>query len=62
MEEIPFTSDDMQRMSLIASMRDRTLAEKSIAEEYSLNQVIRARVNRVTSKANVEANQTWIQD
>ena len=62
MEEIPFTSDDMQRMSLIASMRDRTLAEKSIAEEYSLNQVIRARVNWVTSKANVEANQTWIRD
>ena len=42
MEEIPLTSDDMQCISLIASMKDRTLAEKAIAEEYSLKQVIRA--------------------
>ena len=56
-EEMPLTSDDMRRMSLIAGMRDRTLAEKAIAEEYTLKQVIQAGVNRESSKANVEAMQ-----
>ena len=44
----------MQRMSLIAGMKDRTLAEKAIVEEYTLMQVIQAGVNRETSKANME--------
>ena len=56
-EEQPLNSADLQRMSLIAGMRDRTLAEKAIAEEYSLTQVIQAGVNRESSKANVEAMQ-----
>ena len=29
-------------MTLIAGMNDRTLAEKSLAEEYSVKQVIQA--------------------
>ena len=56
-EEMPLTSDDMRRMSLIAGMRDHTLAEKAIAKEYTLKQVIQAGVNRESSKANVEAMQ-----
>ena len=56
-EEMPLNSHDMQRMSLIAGMKDRTLAEKAIAEEYTLKQVIQAGVNRESSKANVEAMQ-----
>ena len=47
----------MQRMSLIAGMKDRTLAEKAIAEEYTLKQVIQAGLNRETSKANMEEMQ-----
>ena len=54
---MPLASADMQRMSLIAGMKDRTLAEKAIAEEYTLKQVIQGAVNRETSKANVEAMQ-----
>ena len=44
-------------MSLIAGMKDRKLAEKAIAEEYTLKQVIQGGVNRETSKANLEAMQ-----
>ena len=54
-EEMPLASADMQRMSLIAGMKDRTLAEKAIAEEYTLKQVIQGGVTRETSKSNVEA-------
>ena len=57
MEEMSLASQDMQRMSLIVGMKDRTLAEKAIVEEYTLMQVIQAGVNRETSKANVEAIQ-----
>ena len=53
--EQPISSDDLKRMSLIAGMGDRTLAEKSLAEEYTLQQVIQAGINRESSKANVEA-------
>ena len=35
-DELRITSDDLKRMSLIASMNDRTLKEKALAEEYSL--------------------------
>ena len=56
-DELRITSDDLKRMSLIAGMNDRTLAEKALAEEYSLKQVIQAGVNRESSRANVEAMQ-----
>ena len=51
------TGDDMKRISLIAGMKDRTLAEKAIAEEYDLTKVIQAGINRESSRANVEAMQ-----
>ena len=54
-EEAPMTSADLQRMSLIAGITDRTLAEKALAEEYSLKQLITAALNRESSRANVEA-------
>ena len=56
-EEMPLNSHDMQRMSLIAGMKDRMLAEKAIAEEYTLKQVIQGGGNRESIKANVEAMQ-----
>ena len=56
-EEKRITSDDLKRISLIAGIKDRTLAEKALAEEYSLRQVIQAAANRENSKANVEAMQ-----
>jgi len=56
-EEKPLTSEDLKRMSLLAGMKDKTLAEKAIAEEYDLKQVIQAGINRESSKANVEAMQ-----
>ena len=54
-EEQPITGDDLKRMSLIAGMKDRTLAEKAMAEEYSLTDLIKTAITRETSKANVEA-------
>ena len=56
-DEEPITSEDLKRMSLVAGMKDRTLAEKAIAEEYTLHQLIQAGVNRESSRANVEAMQ-----
>ena len=56
-DEDRITGDDLKRISLIAGMKDRTLAEKAIAEEYNLQQVIQAGVNRESSIANVEAMQ-----
>ena len=53
--EEKISSDDLKRMSLLAGLKDRTLAEKALAEEYSLKQVIQAAVNRESSKANTEA-------
>jgi hypothetical protein len=45
------TADDLKRMALIAGMKDRSLAEKCIREEYTLKQVVQAGVNRENSKA-----------
>ena len=36
-------------------LKDRTLAEKALAEEYMLKQIIQAAVNRESSRANAEA-------
>ena len=40
----------MKRISLLGGLRDRTLAEKARAEEYTLKQLIQAAVNRESSK------------
>ena len=49
------TSDDMKRISLLGGLKDRTLAVKVLAEEYSLKQIIQVAVNRDSSKVNAEA-------
>ena len=51
------TGDDMKRISLLGGIRDRTLAEKAMAEEYTQKQLIQAAVNRESFKANAEALQ-----
>ena len=42
-------------MSLIAGLKDRTLAEKALTEQYTLKQLVSAALNRESSRANVEA-------
>ena len=54
-EENPITSADLQKMSLIAGIKDRTLAEKALTEKYTLEQLVSAALNRESSRANVEA-------
>ena len=54
-DEQPLTGEDLKRISLIAGMRDRTLAEKALAEEYSLTDVIKTGITREASKANADA-------
>ena len=57
-EDEPLTGDDLKRISLLAGMKDRSLAEKAIAEEYTLERLIQAGINRESSRANVEAMHT----
>ena len=59
-DEMLITSKDLKRMALIAGMRDRTLAEKLLAEKYTLDQEIQTGVTRETSKSNAEAMQPRI--
>ena len=49
-DETPLTEEDLKRMALIAGFRDRTLAEKCLAEGYDLKQVITTGITRETSK------------
>ena len=63
------TGKDLKRISLLGGLKDRTLAEKAHAEEYSLTQIIQAAVNRESSRANAEAirnrptgNVNWLED
>lgn len=53
--EQPITSADLKRISLIAGLSDRTLAEKALAENYDLDKVIESALNRESSRANAEA-------
>ena len=57
-DEQALTGEDLKRISLIAGMRDRTLAEKALAEEFSLTDIIKAGITREASKANVDAIRT----
>ena len=47
-DETPLTEEDLKRMALIAGFRDRTLAEKCLAEGYDLKQVITTGITRET--------------
>ena len=51
----PITEEDLVRMALIGGMRDRTLAEKVLAENYNLKTTITVMKTRETSKANAVA-------
>lgn len=44
------TGEDMKRISLLRGLKDRTLAEKALANEYSLKQIIQAAINRESSR------------
>ena len=49
------TPEDMKRISLLGGLKDRTLAEKAIAEEYDLKKIIEMASNRENSRTNAEA-------
>ena len=53
----PITSDSLRKMAILAGLKDRTLAEKTIGEEYSLTQIIQTAISQETSRANVDAMQ-----
>ena len=42
--------EDLKMISLLGGLKDRTLAEKALAEDYSLKQIIQAAFNRESSK------------
>ena len=51
------TGEDVKRMSILGGLRDQNLAEKAITEEYTLQQLTQAAINRETSKSNADAMQ-----
>lgn len=53
----PFTRDDSIRVAALAGMKDRNLAEKALAEKYSLQTLISTGSTRETSKATADALQ-----
>ena len=53
----PFTRDDAIRVAALAGMKDRNLAEKALAEKYSLQILISTGSTRETSKATADALQ-----
>ena len=56
-KEKPITEDDLVKMTMIAGMNDRILAEKVLAEDLDLKRTIQAAVTKENSKANAEAMQ-----
>ena len=52
-----FTRDDAIRVAALAGMKDRNLAEKALAEKYSLHTLISTGSTRETSKATADALQ-----
>lgn len=50
-----FTRDDAIRVAALSGMKDRSLAEKALAEKYSLQTLISVGSTRETSKATAEA-------
>ena len=57
LETRPFTRDDAIRVAALAGMKDRNLAEKALAEKYSLTTLISTGSTRETSKATADALQ-----
>ena len=53
----PITEEGLTRMTLIAGFKDRNLAEKVLAEKYSLKTTVELAVTRESSKANARAMQ-----
>ena len=52
-----FSRDDAIRVATLAGMKDRILAEKALAEKYSLQTLISMGSTREISKATAEATQ-----
>ena len=57
LETKPFTRDDSIRVAALAGMKDRNLAEKALAEQYTLKTLISTGSTRETSKATADALQ-----
>ena len=57
LETKPFTRDDAIRVAALAGMKDRNLAEKALAEKYSLTTLISTGSTRETSRATADALQ-----
>ena len=57
LETRPFTRDDAIRVAALAGMKDRNLAEKALAEQYSLKTLVSTGSTRETSKATADALQ-----
>ena len=49
--------EDLKRITLLWGLKDRTLAEKALAEECTLKQIIQAAINRESSRANAKVLQ-----
>ena len=52
---VPIKEEDLTRMALIGGMKDRSLAEKALAENYNLKTTIDTMKTRESSKANAVA-------
>ena len=55
--EETLTGDDLKMMYIVSGMKDGNLAEKAIAEEFDLQQLIQSVINRESSKANLDVIQ-----
>ena len=54
-DSVPIKEEDLTRMALIGGMKDRSLAEKALAENYNLKTTIDTMKTRECSKANAMA-------
>ena len=54
-DSVPIKEEDLTRMALIGGMKDRSLAEKALAENYDLKTTIATMKTRECSKANAVA-------
>ena len=54
-DSVPIKEEDLTRMALIGGMKDRSLAEKALAENYDLKTTIATIKTRECSKANAVA-------
>ena len=54
-DSVPIKEEDLTRMALIGGMKDRSLAEKALAENYNLKTTIDTMKTIESSKANAVA-------